>query len=61
MGTLGRQTAVFHSTKLLFYWLVKSEVRGGIATETVGVPDQGQRKLLIRESKCERITPRADL
>lgn len=49
MGTLVRQTAVFHSTKLLLHWLVKSEARGGIATETVGLPDQGQRKLLIIE------------
>lgn len=50
-GILGRQTAVFHSTELLFHRLVKSEARSGVATETVGLPDQGQRKLLIRESK----------
>lgn len=50
-GTLGRQTAVFHSTELLSHRLVKSEARSGVATETVRVSDQGQRKLLIRESK----------
>lgn len=50
-GILGRQTAVFHSTELLFHRLVKSEARSGVATETVGFPDQCERKLLIRESK----------